>query len=394
MADPWVRRVQIGDCVLYQGDCLQVMPALGKVDAVVACCDAVVYTDKHGKTAIWEPETPAICGVNMGEPQSRNSGDVCRGADVAGATGGSLWDQSAGRRQGAETYGHPDKVEGQGGRAERSIHRRNAKHDLQADGGKNALQQVRSNGSTRCASCGRGPHEQRGREFGSSLLAMSQQPPQAGMVEFPKGWAILTDPPYGVFKNASASGKMFGKETIYSDDKKASEWDLRPSQDVLKALQRADRHIIWGGNYFADTLGSSAGVLIWYKRTGANSYADAELAWTNATGTSRLFDHQWCGAFKDSERGQRALHPTQKPVALMEWCLGFLPTARTILDPFMGSGTTGVACVNLGRKFIGIEMDPDYFDICVKRITDAHRQADLFVAKPTPIQPSQEALDL
>ena len=88
-------------------------------------------------------------------------------------------------------------------------------------------------------------------------------------------------------------------------------------------------------------------------------------------------------------------HPTQKPVWLMEACVSAtVPKFGACLDPFMGSGTTGVACVNLGRKFIGIEMDPDSFDICVKRITDAHRQADLFVAKPQTIQPSQEALDL
>jgi len=85
-------------------------------------------------------------------------------------------------------------------------------------------------------------------------------------------------------------------------------------------------------------------------------------------------------------------HPTQKPVALMEWCLGFLPDAKTVLDCYMGSGTTGVACVNLGRSFIGIELDPGYFDIAVSRITDAHRQGDFFTPKPAVAAPVQEAL--
>jgi len=86
-------------------------------------------------------------------------------------------------------------------------------------------------------------------------------------------------------------------------------------------------------------------------------------------------------------------HPTQKPVWLMEACVkAVVEPAGTLLDMFMGSGTTGVACVNLGRSFIGIEQDPDYFDICVKRITEAHRQADLFVAKPATIAPVQEVL--
>jgi DNA modification methylase len=86
------------------------------------------------------------------------------------------------------------------------------------------------------------------------------------------------------------------------------------------------------------------------------------------------------------------VHPTQKPVALMQWCLGFLPDARTILDPFMGSGTTGVACVKLGRRFIGIEIDESYFEIACKRIRDAYAQPDMFI-EPAP-KPVQTALGL
>ena len=86
------------------------------------------------------------------------------------------------------------------------------------------------------------------------------------------------------------------------------------------------------------------------------------------------------------------VHPTQKPVALMEWCLGFLPNAETILDPFMGSGTTLVACAKLGRKGIGIELDPEYFQIACRRVDEAYRQPDLFVAPPAA--PKQEAMDV
>ena len=84
-------------------------------------------------------------------------------------------------------------------------------------------------------------------------------------------------------------------------------------------------------------------------------------------------------------------HPTQKPIALMEWCLGFLPNAETILDPFMGSGTTLVACQRLGRSGIGIELDPDYFNIACKRVDEATRQPDLFVAPPAQA-PKQEPM--
>ena len=203
--------------------------------------------------------------------------------------------------------------------------------------------------------------------------------------------AVVTDPPYGVFKRTNTDGKMFGKETIYSTDDKAAGWDVRPGSEAFAAIMATKKYVVWGGNYFADIMGASPGVMIWHKKTGNNSYADCEIAWTNATGTTRIFEHQWCGAFKDSERGQRAVHPTQKPVALMEWCLGFLPDAKTILDPFMGSGTTLVACQRMGRQGTGIELDPDYFEIACRRVDEAARQPDLLIPAPPP-PPVQESL--
>ena len=103
-------------------------------------------------------------------------------------------------------------------------------------------------------------------------------------------------------------------------------------------------------------------------------FSDGELAWTSRDGALREFVR--CPKAMDKE------HPTQKPVALMRWCIEFFPLAGTILDPFMGSGTTGVACAKLGRKFIGIEIEPKYFDIACKRIEEAYRQPDLFIEPP------------
>jgi DNA modification methylase len=91
--------------------------------------------------------------------------------------------------------------------------------------------------------------------------------------------------------------------------------------------------------------------------------------------------------FDLSPSGLEKEHPTQKPLALMKWCVELLPkNVSTILDPFMGSGTTGVAAVNLGRKFVGIEIHKPYFDIACKRISDALKQPDMFIEKPKPAE--------
>jgi DNA modification methylase len=193
--------------------------------------------------------------------------------------------------------------------------------------------------------------------------------------------AVICDPPYGIGEDGGRfrDRKGGGHRVLPKGG-----WDHeRPSAKAFaEILCAADDQIIWGGNYFADLLPASKGWLYWDKLMGGD-FADGELAWTSLERALRKFT--LCNKMAGKQ------HPTQKPVALMEWCLGFLPDAKTILDPFMGSGTTGVACVNSGRSFIGIELDSDYFDIAVKRITDAHKQADLFIDKPAPVKMTQEA---
>ena len=114
----------------------------------------------------------------------------------------------------------------------------------------------------------------------------------------------------------------------------------------------------------------------------SNDQADCEIAWTNVGGPARLIRHLWNGMLKQSERGQIRVHPTQKPIAVMDWAIRQIGHAETILDPFMGSGTTGVAAVKLGRKFIGIEIEPKYFDISCRRISEVLKQGDLFIDMP------------
>jgi len=196
--------------------------------------------------------------------------------------------------------------------------------------------------------------------------------------------AVVTDPPYGI--NAARKRDSVKDGWV---DYSGGEWDKeRPPAEVFNLMmQVAKEQIVWGGNYFSDFLPPSMRWLGWDKGQREFSLADFELAWTSQQNAARMFNYARAKALADAKQ-----HPTQKPVALMEWCLGFLPNAQTILDPFCGSGSTGVACVNLGRSFIGIELDPGYFDIAVKRITDAHKQADFFVEKPAPVKMEQGSL--
>jgi DNA modification methylase len=192
--------------------------------------------------------------------------------------------------------------------------------------------------------------------------------------------AVVTDPPYGIGEDGGRfrSRKGQGHRVLPKRG-----WDKeRPVAEIFDSICRMGCPvIIWGGNYFADLLPPSKSWLYWDKLMGGD-FADGELAWTNLGRSLRKFTR--C----NKDHGK--LHPTQKPVALMEWCLGFIPNADTILDPFMGSGTTGVACVKLGRKFTGIELDEGYFDIACERIRKAYDQPDMFVAPPA--KPVQEAM--
>lgn len=180
--------------------------------------------------------------------------------------------------------------------------------------------------------------------------------------------AVVTDPPYGIGEDG---GKFRGRtgQKIKVQEKKG--WDAeRPDPAIFAQMLAMSREqIIWGGNYFADLLPPSKGWLYWQKLMGGD-FSDGELAWTSRDKALREFT---C-----CPKGKGGLHPTQKPVEVMQWSLSLVPTAQTILDPFMGSGTTGVACVDLDRTFVGIERDPDYFDIACGRIETALRQPKLF----------------
>lgn len=196
----------------------------------------------------------------------------------------------------------------------------------------------------------------------------------------PRVDACITDPPYGIGEHGGGFRGRKGQNIRVLENRG---WDKeRPTREIFDAMLAAsDNHIIWGGNYFADFLPPSKGWLYWQKLMGGD-FADGELAWTSRDKALR--------EFTKCPKGQGAEHPTQKPLALMAWCLSFFPDAQTILDPFMGSGTTGVAAIQLGRKFIGIERDPTYFEIACRRIEQAVAQGQLFT--PEPVKQVQESM--
>lgn len=201
--------------------------------------------------------------------------------------------------------------------------------------------------------------------------------------------ACITDPPYGI--NVAAKDRSKEKPGHYFKAYAVGDWDkVRPCESIFKGLREiSDHQIIWGGNYFADLLPPTMGWLAWDKTQRGLGQADGELAWTSFNNAMRIFT---ANRVIFQQEGGRD-HPTQKPIALMKWCIEYADRhgkAQTILDPFMGSGTTGVAAIQLSRKFIGIERDERYFEIACKRIEQAVAQGQLFA--PEPAKQVQESL--
>jgi DNA modification methylase len=189
--------------------------------------------------------------------------------------------------------------------------------------------------------------------------------------------AVVTDPPYGIGINKSnrlSVSRGHGGET----------WDEKPA-DMAWLPPLGKPAIVWGGNYFG--LPPTRAPLVWDKNNAGRDFADFELAWTNLDMVARRI------IMRPINMDGGKLHPTQKPIEVMRWCIGYLPEdAQTILDPYMGSGTTGVAAVSLGRKFTGVEIEPKYHSIACRRISEKLKQPDMFVESPKPAK--QEALEL
>lgn len=196
----------------------------------------------------------------------------------------------------------------------------------------------------------------------------------------PKACLLLTDPPYGIGADTHEGQAEHGWKQWGS-----SGWDSeKPDSATLAAMiAAATKAIIWGGNYFG--LPPSMGWLVWNKVQRGFSLADGELAWTSENRALRIFDYARGKATAEG-RG----HPTQKPLALMTWCIGLAGDVKTILDPFCGSGTTGRAAKDLGRKCVMIEREERYCEIAALRM----QQEVLPLDQPPDPQPAAEQRQL
>ena len=192
--------------------------------------------------------------------------------------------------------------------------------------------------------------------------------------------AIITDPPYGI---GEAAGKNLSRGN-WADptDYGNKSWDNKiPNQRIFTQIKRSSCKLaIFGGNYFPNLAPSSCW-LVWDKCNGSSDFADCELVYTNLKKAVRKLKYRWQGMLQENMKDKEIrVHPTQKPIKVMEWVIDQcdLKPDSLIVDPFMGSGTTGVAAHNMGHRFIGVEKEPDYFDIACKRIEQAQRQGILF----------------
>jgi len=184
--------------------------------------------------------------------------------------------------------------------------------------------------------------------------------------------AVVTDPPYGMRMHTDHAARGRGSLApvrdwlpVHGDD---APFDPAP------ILALGVPTVLWGANWFADKLPPTSGWLVWDKLNGLesfDSFSDVEIAWhNNRTGGDRIYRYMWKGICQQGDKEGGKIHPSQKPTPLMAWLMdqAKVPIGATVLDPYMGSGTTGIACLRTGRNFVGIETDPEYFAAAVSRL--------------------------
>lgn len=201
-----------------------------------------------------------------------------------------------------------------------------------------------------------------------------------GMKEFPDKYfdLAIVDPPYGIGVGSMAytnGVERVGHALANRKDYRHGEWDYRPSKDYFEELFRVSKkQIIWGGNYFTDLLPPSKGFIVWDKRVQdgmSNDFADCELAWiSKGLGVARVYRYLWNGMLQGNMKNkEERFHPTQKPVALYKWILNnYAKPGDKILDTHVGSASSLIACEDFGYKYVGFEIDEEYFRLGTERL--------------------------
>lgn len=210
--------------------------------------------------------------------------------------------------------------------------------------------------------------------------------------------AVISDPPYGInYNHSGAHGRFRGVGVTKAARSRGNHpivGDDSPFDPSL-LLSCSENVLVWGADHYRDRIPATGRWLAFDKLSGMepwDSFSDVEFGWHSKPGASRIFSMKWKGIACDKRGENNGLreHPTQKPIALMMWCIQQAGAPERIFDPYMGSGTTGVAALRLARKFVGIEIDPGYFDIACRRIEAEARQPNLF--REPAVKPSQARL--
>lgn len=185
---------------------------------------------------------------------------------------------------------------------------------------------------------------------------------------------IYTDPPYGINEKGDRSNRGgLAKGNNLPDFKDDTNQYAIDAYNLCESL-KIPRQVWWGANYYCHSLPLSNNWFVWDKRVEekqTDTQSDCELAWVKSKWSSvRIFRHLWKGMMKDSERGERRVHATQKPIALAIWAFDYFKEVKTVLDLFLGSGSTLIACEKTGRICYGMELDPKYIDVIIQRYVD------------------------
>ena len=205
------------------------------------------------------------------------------------------------------------------------------------------------------------------------------------MARYPDNYfeLAIVDPPYGIGMSKGTMSSNKSKNITSKRDYISKDWDSSiPNADYFNELKRVSKNqIIWGGNYMIEHLHNTSCFVVWDKKSNDGSnFADAEIAWTSFKTAIRVFKYDWIGfGYLNNPQKERKIHPTQKPVQLYSWLLQtYAKQGDKILDTHLGSGSIAIACHDYGFDLTACELDKEYFDKAIERITNHTSQQKLF----------------